>query len=55
MRNSGEEYIVHPVEVSIILASMQMDDQTICAGLMHDVLEDTDYSKEDMEKSSEKK
>ncbi|MFM1524432.1 MULTISPECIES: RelA/SpoT family protein [Helcococcus] len=50
VRNSGEEYIVHPVEVSIILASMQMDDQTICAGLMHDVLEDTDYSKEDMEK-----
>ncbi|MFM1538936.1 RelA/SpoT family protein [Helcococcus bovis] len=50
VRNSGEEYIVHPVEVSIILASMQMDDQTICAGLMHDVLEDTDYSKKDMEK-----
>lgn len=50
VRNSGEEYIIHPVEVSIILASMQMDDQTICAGLMHDVLEDTDYSKEDMEK-----
>ncbi|MFM1540626.1 RelA/SpoT family protein [Helcococcus ovis] len=50
VRNSGEEYIVHPLEVSIILASMQMDDQTICAGLMHDILEDTDYSKSDMEK-----
>ncbi len=48
VRNSGEEYIVHPVEVSIILASLQMDDETICAGLMHDVLEDTDYPKEKM-------
>lgn len=48
-RNSGEEYIIHPVEVSIILASLEMDDETICAGLMHDVLEDTDYTKEEME------
>lgn len=50
VRNSGEEYIVHPVEVSIILASLEMDDETICAGLMHDVLEDTDYTKEEMQK-----
>lgn len=50
VRNSGEPYIVHPVEVSIILASLEMDDETICAGLMHDVLEDTDYSKEEMQK-----
>lgn len=49
VRNSGEEYIIHPVEVSIILASLEMDDETICAGLMHDVLEDTDYTKEEME------
>lgn len=48
VRNSGEEYIVHPVEVSIILASLEMDDQTICAGIMHDVLEDTDFSREEM-------
>lgn len=48
VRNSGEEYIVHPLEVSIILASLEMDDETICAGLMHDVLEDTDYQKDQM-------
>lgn len=48
VRNSGEPYIVHPVEVSIILASLEMDEETICAGLMHDVLEDTDYTKEEM-------
>lgn len=48
LRNSGEEYIIHPVAVSMILAGLQMDDQTICAGLMHDLLEDTDYSKDEM-------
>lgn len=48
VRNSGEAYIIHPVEVSIILASLEMDDETICAGLMHDVLEDTDYIREQM-------
>lgn len=48
LRNSGEEYFIHPVAVSMILAGLQMDDQTICAGLMHDLLEDTDYTKEQM-------
>ncbi|MCT1795492.1 RelA/SpoT family protein [Helcococcus kunzii] len=48
VRNSGEEYIVHPVEVSIILSTLELDDETICAGLMHDVLEDTDFTREEM-------
>lgn len=48
VRNSGEEYIIHPVQVCQILASLEMDDETICAGLMHDVLEDSDYPKEKM-------
>ena len=48
VRNSGEAYIVHPLAVAMILAQLEMDDETICAGLMHDVLEDTDYSKEEM-------
>lgn len=48
VRNSGEAYIIHPLEVSIILASLEMDDETICAGLMHDVLEDTDYTRQEM-------
>lgn len=48
VRNSGEPYIVHPVAVATILAKLQMDDETICAGLMHDVLEDTEFSKKQM-------
>ncbi|MDD7306362.1 MAG: bifunctional (p)ppGpp synthetase/guanosine-3',5'-bis(diphosphate) 3'-pyrophosphohydrolase [Peptoniphilaceae bacterium] len=49
-RNSGEDYFIHPIAVAINLSNMALDDQTICAGLMHDVLEDTDVSKEEMEK-----
>jgi len=41
-RVSEEPYIVHPVEVAIILASLQSDTASICAALLHDVLEDTD-------------
>jgi guanosine-3',5'-bis(diphosphate) 3'-pyrophosphohydrolase len=48
-RNSGEDYFIHPIAVATSLSNMQLDDQTICAGLMHDVLEDTDVSKEEME------
>ncbi len=40
-RLSGEPYIIHPLEVGIILASLKMDTITICAALMHDVVEDT--------------
>ncbi len=48
-RNSGEDYFIHPIAVAITLSNMKLDDQTICAGLMHDVLEDTDISYEQME------
>ncbi|MDD7592942.1 MAG: bifunctional (p)ppGpp synthetase/guanosine-3',5'-bis(diphosphate) 3'-pyrophosphohydrolase [Peptoniphilaceae bacterium] len=47
-RNSGEPYIIHPLHVAYILAELQMDDATICAGLLHDVLEDTEFTKDDM-------
>lgn len=47
-RNSGEDYFIHPIAVATLLSNMQLDDQTICAGLMHDVLEDTDVTKEEM-------
>lgn len=47
-RKSGELYIVHPVAVAKILISLKCDTDTICAGLLHDVLEDTDASKEDL-------
>ncbi len=46
LRKSGEPYLVHPVEVAIILAELGMDDNTIVAGLLHDIVEDTSYSQE---------
>ncbi|MBE6020840.1 MAG: bifunctional (p)ppGpp synthetase/guanosine-3',5'-bis(diphosphate) 3'-pyrophosphohydrolase [Clostridiales bacterium] len=48
-RKSGEAYFVHPVEVAKILADLDMDSQTIAAALMHDVVEDTEYTYEDIE------
>ena len=47
-RNSGEDYFIHPIAVAKTLSRMKLDDQTICAGLMHDVLEDTDVTYEQM-------
>ena len=47
-RRSGEPYIIHPVEVAIILAEMGMDESTIIGGLLHDVIEDTDYTPEQL-------
>ena len=47
-RQSGEPYISHPVNVAYILAEMHADRDTICAGLLHDTLEDTDITKEDI-------
>ena len=47
-RKSGEPYILHPIAVSCILAHMRMDAETLMAALLHDVIEDTDFSKEDI-------
>ena len=52
---SGEDYIIHPVAVAYILADLQMDDATICAALLHDVVEDTDVTSEDITKIFRKK
>lgn len=48
MRQSGEPYIIHPLNVAYILADMHADADTICAGLLHDTLEDTNVTKEDI-------
>lgn len=49
-RNSGEDYIIHPFNVALILAEMNMDTATIIAGLLHDTIEDTDVTYEDVQK-----
>src|SRR5690554_4298670 len=48
LRKSGEQFIHHPVEVATILADLQAGPATIAAGLLHDVLEDTDVTEEEM-------
>ena len=47
-RQSGEEYIIHPLNVAYTLALMKADRDTVCAGLLHDVLEDTDITDEEI-------
>ena len=49
-RFSGERYFVHPYNVALILADLHMDVQTICAGLLHDVVEDTGISFDEIKK-----
>lgn len=48
-RKSGEDYIWHPVAVSEILAEIQLDKESLIAAILHDVIEDTEYSKQDIE------
>ena len=51
LRNSGEDYILHPLEVAQILVELEMDEATIAAALLHDVVEDTEYTLTDIEKN----
>lgn len=49
-RKSGEPYIIHPLEVACNLADLELDIESIVAGLLHDVVEDTSYTLEDIER-----
>ena len=48
VRKSGEPYIIHPLWVGIILADLEMDKETIVAGMLHDAVEDTDMTLDDV-------
>ncbi len=48
LRKSGDPYITHPANVALILANLGMDDETLAAGLLHDTVEDTSYTIEEL-------
>jgi len=50
-RNSGEDFILHPLNVSTILASMKLDTATVCGGILHDILEDTKITYSELKQS----
>lgn len=48
LRMSGEPYIIHPTEVAYIITTLELDDDAICAALLHDVFEDTEVTREEV-------
>ena len=48
LRKSGEPYLIHPLNVAYILSNLELDDETICAALLHDIVEDTPVTNEDL-------
>ena len=49
VRKSGEPYLIHPLEVCDLLAKMQLDEYALCAGILHDTIEDTKATPEEIE------
>lgn len=49
LRDSGEPYIIHPLEVAIVLADLELDSTSIIAGLLHDIVEDTEITNEQIQ------
>ena len=49
VRKSGDPYLIHPLEVSGLLADMKLDEFAICAGILHDTVEDTEATVEEIE------
>jgi guanosine-3',5'-bis(diphosphate) 3'-pyrophosphohydrolase len=49
VRRSGEAYLIHPLTVASILAELELDEEAIAAGLLHDIIEDTDTTAEELE------
>src|SRR3989338_11489387 len=50
-RESGEPYIQHPLGVALMLTKMNLDTETVAAAILHDVVEDTQYTLNDIEKN----
>jgi GTP pyrophosphokinase len=50
LRKSNEPYIIHPLEVAYIVSTLELDDNAICAALLHDVVEDTPATFDDIKK-----
>ena len=50
-RKTGEDYIAHPLSAASILADFEMDYETLMAAILHDVIEDTDYDKNYIQKT----
>jgi len=48
IRKSGEPYLVHPLEVALLISELRLDEASICAGLLHDVVEDTNITSDDL-------
>lgn len=55
IEKSGEPYIIHPIQVAGILVDLHMDPATVSAGFLHDVVEDTEITLEDIEREFNKR